>query len=107
MLALVEGYNDAWQDVMVKESVIELPVKRAKPLSRLTGAIVPVPRQGNEIRLFVDGGLGEGRPDSLGRFDFPVRAQQGERIRLKVYVSGQLRYDEYQTLPGPVTLRVE
>jgi hypothetical protein len=51
--------------------------------------------------------MGDGRPDPLGRFDFPVRGKGGERIRLKVYVDGQLRYDEYQTLPGPITLRVE
>jgi hypothetical protein len=107
VLAVVDGFEERWQKAKATGTVIELPLKRSTPMSRLTGAIVPVPGQGKEIKLLVDGGLGAGGPDSLGRFDILVRGKDGERIRLKVYVDGQLRYDDYQTLPGPITLRID
>jgi hypothetical protein len=75
-------------------------------MSRLTGSIVPVPPKGRAVVIHVDGGLGEGRADALGRFDIAVSRKIGERVRLKVYVDDELRYDDYQTLPGPITLRI-
>lgn len=107
LVARIDGFEEEWREAKVNGQVIDLPLKRAAPVSRLTGAIVPVPAKGKDVRLAVDGGLGEGRPDELGRFDFAVREKAGHRVRLKVYVDGQLRYDEYETLPGPTTLRIE
>jgi len=102
----VEGYEETSIPVTVKSKsrTIDLELKRDQPLSMLRGTIVPPPGPKKQIKLFVDGAKGEGQADDLGRFEFSVKGKEGEAIRLKVYADGQVVYDDYQTLPGPVTL---
>ncbi len=102
----VEGYEETSIPVTVKSKsrTIDLGLKREQPLSMLRGTIVPPPGPKKQIKLFVDGAKGEGQADDLGRFEFSVKGKEGEVIRLKVYADGQVVYDDYQTLPGPVTL---
>lgn len=102
----VEGYEETSIPVTVKSKsrTIDLGLKRERPLSMLRGTIVAAPGPKKQIKLFVDGAKGEGQVDDFGRFEFSVKGKEGEVIRLKVYADGQLVYDDYQTLPGPVTL---
>lgn len=102
----VEGYEETSIPVTVKSKsrTIDLELKREQPLSMLRGTIVLPPGPKKQIKLFVDGAKGEGQADDLGRFEFSVKGKEGEVIRLKVYADGQVVYDDYQTLPGPVTL---
>lgn len=104
----VEGYEETSIPVTVKSKsrTIDLELKREQPLSMFTGTVVPAPGLKKQIKLFVDGAKGEGQADDFGRFEFSVKGKEGEAIRLKVYADGQLVYDDYQTLPGPVTLRL-
>jgi hypothetical protein len=74
------------------------------PVTRLTGSIVPPPKDWASLSMMVDGQPGEGKVDKLGRFDFQVNGKAGDTIRLKIYDGTQLVYDDYQTLPGPLTL---
>ena len=107
VLPEVDGYKAAWQRHKLLRNVLDLPLERAdQPVTRLSGSIVPPPTNWSKIRLVVDGQPGEGTVDELGRFDFPVNGNPDDRIRLKAYVGSKLLYDDFQTLPGPVTLKL-
>ncbi|HEV2495517.1 MAG TPA: hypothetical protein VG204_20865 [Terriglobia bacterium] len=107
VLPEVDGYKPAWQRHKLLRNVLDLPLERAdQPVTRLRGSIVPPPENWNKIRLVVDGQPGEGNVDELGRFDFPLNGRPGDRVRLKVYAGSKLLYDDFQTLPGPVTLKL-
>jgi len=52
----------------------------------------------------VEGQDGDATPDELGRFKLAVSGKPGDRVRIRVYADGKLVYDDFQMLPGPVTL---
>jgi hypothetical protein len=107
VLPEVDGYKSDWQSQKLVSNVLNLALARATPLvTHFTGSIVPPPKNWTNINIRVDGSSSEGKVDDLGRFDFPVAGKDGERIRLKIYVDTALEYDDYQTLPGPVTLNL-
>jgi len=107
VLPEVDGYKPAWQPHKLLGSALDFPLERAdQPVTHLGGSIVPPPEDWNKIRLIVDGQSSEGKVDELGRFDFPVNGKPGDSIRLKVYAGGKLLYDDFQTLPGPVNLKL-
>jgi hypothetical protein len=81
-------------------------VRAAPPVSLLTGSIVPPPGKGKDIKILVDGQKSEASPDQFGRFELNLNGKDGDRVRLKVYANGKLVYDDYQVLPGPVTLKL-
>lgn len=73
----------------------------------LSGLLVPPPGKGKTIKILVDGQDGDTSPDDLGRFKLNVNGKAGDRVRMKVYEDNKLVYDDYQVLPGPVTLRLQ
>ena len=105
VLPQVDGYIQQWQHLELKGTVLDLTLQPApQPVTHLTGSIVPPPKDWAELRIMVDGQSEEGSVDELGRFDFQVNGKDGETIRLKIYDDTKLVYDDFQTLPGPLTL---
>jgi hypothetical protein len=102
----IDGYDRTPQEVRLDSEVIDLALVRERPLSSFRGTVVPPPGLGQAVVLRVDGDLGEGTADSLGRFNFTVKGREGDRVRLKIYVNLHLVYDDFQVLPGPVTLPI-
>ena len=70
----------------------------------LIGSIIPPPEKGNAVKIIVEGQKGETSPDDLGRFKLAVDGKAGDRVRLQIYVNGKMAYDDFQVLPGPITV---
>jgi hypothetical protein len=104
VLAHVDGYEERWFTPKLGGNVLDVELERAHPVTVLNGSLVPMPGTGQTIKILVDGQEGETSPDALGRFKLSVSGKVGDRVRLKVYKGGELAYDDYQVLPGPVTL---
>lgn len=103
----MEGYSEQWQRHKLRGSVLELLLERnARPVTHLAGSIVPPPPNWKELRLIVDGQTSEGKVNDLGRFGLDVNGKDGDRVRLKIYAGQEVVYDDFQVLPGPVTLRL-
>lgn len=108
LLPEVEGYEKQWQQQRIDGNhVLNISLVRAKLL--LKGIIKPRPRDPKRVKITVDGQGGAVMPDEFGRFDFPVEGKPGDHIRLKVHLDTEPEpiYDDYQTLPGPVTLMID
>jgi hypothetical protein len=107
ILPQVEGYEEQWQRHKLHGNVLELPLVRATPpVIHLTGSIVPPPANWKELRVIVEGRTSEGKVDDLGRFGLDVNGRDGDRVRLKIYAGQKIVYDDFQALPGPVTLKL-
>jgi hypothetical protein len=104
VLAHVDGYEEQWQTPKLEGNVLDVDLERAHPITVLNGSLVPPPGVGKTIKILVDGQEGETSPDELGRFKINVSGKPGDRIRLEVFSGGKLVYDDYEVLPGPVTL---
>jgi len=107
VLARVEGYEEEWLTPKLDGNVLDVALERAHPITVLAGSLVPPPRTAETIKVLVDGQEGETSPDGLGRFKLNVSGKAGDRVRLRVYSEGKLVYDDYQVLPGPVTLSLQ
>lgn len=105
VLPQVDGYKQEWQHLELKGAVLDVTLQRApQPVTRLTGSIVPPPKDWAKLRIMVEGQSGEGKVDELGSFGFQVNGRDGETVRLKIYDATKLVYDDFQTLPGPLNL---
>ncbi len=105
VLPQVDGYKQEWQHLELKGAVLDVTLLRAPPpFTHLTGSISPPPKDWAALRLMVDGQPAEGKVDELGRFDLQVNGRDGDTVRLKIYDGAKLVFDDYQTLPGPLTL---
>ena len=105
VLPQVDGYEEKWQVHQLTGNVLELALMRAaSPVTILTGTISPPPGNGQSVRIFVEGQKSETSADDLGRFELSVNGKPGDRVVVKVYVNGKEVYDDFQVLPGPVTL---
>jgi hypothetical protein len=93
-----------WLTPKPQGNILDVDLEREHPITVLNGSIIPPPGTGNTIKIVVEGQEGETSPDEIGRFKLEVSGKPGDRVRLKVYSRGKLAYDDYQVLPGPVTL---
>ena len=108
MLPQVDGYAEQWVRHKLRGNVLDIALERAQtPQIILKGILMPAPGRRRHIKIIVDGQKGEATADEWGRFELPVYGKDGERIRLKVYDGSELAYDDYQTLPGPVTVLIK
>jgi hypothetical protein len=107
VLAHVDGYEQKWLVPNVKGNVFDVELDTAHPITVLRGSLVPPPGTAETIKILVDGQEGETSPDEIGRFKLDVSGKAGDRIRLRVYNGEKLVYDDYQVLPGPVTLNLQ
>jgi len=107
VLPHVDGYEEKWLTSKPEGNVLDVELESAHPVTVLHGSLVPPPSTGRIVKILVDGQEGETSPDELGRFKLDVGGKAGDRVRLKVYSGGKLVYDDYQVLPGPVTLRLQ
>ncbi len=105
VLPRVDGYEESWLSPKLEGNVLDVELKKARPTLIVAGTIIPIPKA-NTIRILVDGQDGEASPDDLGQFKLIVNGKAGDRVRMKVYRGSKLVYDDYQVLPGPVTLTV-
>ncbi len=107
ILPQVEGYEEQWQRHKLHGNVLELPLVRAtQPVTHLDGSIVPPPPNWKQLRVTVEGQTSEGKVDELGRFGFDLKGKDGDRVRLRIYAGQEIVYDDFQVLPGPVTLKL-
>jgi hypothetical protein len=105
VLPQVDGYIQEWQHLELKGTVLDVTLQRVPPpVTRLTGSIVPPPKDWARLRILVDGQSVQAKVDELGRFDFQVSGKDGDTVRLRIYEDTKLVYDDFQTLPGPLTL---
>jgi hypothetical protein len=107
VLPRVDGYEEKWLTPKLEGNVLDVNLEREHPIIVLNGTLAPSPSTGRTVKILVDGQEGETSPDELGRFKLDVRGRPGDRVRLKVYRGGRLVYDDYQVLPGPVTLSLK
>ncbi len=107
VLAHVDGYEEKWLMPKLEGNVLNVDLDRAHPITVLSGSLNPPPGPGKIIKILVAGQEGETSPDEFGRFKLSVNGKAGDRIRLKVYNGRELIYDDYQELPGPVTLSLQ
>jgi hypothetical protein len=107
ILPQVDGYEEQWQEHKLDGHVLDLPLVRAAPsVTVLTGLIIPPPGNARNIKILVDGQKGEASPDKFGRFEINVTGKANDRVRLRVFADGKQVYDDFQVLPGPVTLKL-
>jgi hypothetical protein len=107
VLPKIAGYEEKWQQCKAKEEVIDLVlIRKAPPVTMLIGSIRPIPPSGHRTVITADGQTVGATPDSLGRFELRVKGKAGDRVRLRVYVDDKLEYDDFQVLPGPVTIQL-
>lgn len=107
VLPQVEGFKQEWQRLKIIGDVLDVKLQRAPaPVARLSGSIVPTPKDWASLRILVDGQSTQGKVDERGRFDFEVNGKIGDTIRLKIYDGSKLVCDNYYELPGPLNLAV-
>jgi hypothetical protein len=107
MLPQVDGFAQQWVRHKVRGNVLEIALEPvAEPRTILKGTVVPVPKRG-DLKVVVDGQSGQAIVDQFGRFEIPVVGKDGARVRLRAFSAGHMVFDDYRTLPGPVTLPVE
>jgi cellulose biosynthesis protein BcsQ len=101
------GYQPRIVNVILSPVGTEIPVETERaPSTILSGVIFPPPKKNEGFRIVVDNQPSVSTvPDESGKFRLIVTGKNGEKVRLKVY-DGQNRvvYDDYQVLPGPVTV---
>ena len=108
VLPQVQGYIETVQKVPIKSNVIDLRLDRAPPpQTLLSGIVSPAPGKHQQTKILIVGQKAEAVPDEYGRFEVLVNGRDGERVRVRVYTDGNMVYDDYQVLPGPVTLPVK
>jgi len=107
ILPQVEGYEKKWQSYKLMTSVVDLSlVREAPPTILMTGSLIIPSSMENKVKILIDGQKSEASPDQFGRFELYVNGKAGDRVRVKIYASGELVYDDYQVLPGPVMLKL-
>lgn len=106
VLAQVDGYEQKWLTPNVDGDILDVTLEREHPSVTLTGSLLPPPTAPKKARILVEGQDGDTSPDELGRFKLGVNGKAGDRVRIRVYQDGKLVYDDYQVLPGPVTLPI-
>lgn len=100
----VQGYRAIPQKAAIHNNVIDLALEKASRQTVLRGTVLPPPGASNNLRIVLDGQDVETAPDASGRFQMLIDGQEGDPVRLRVYSGGKLAYDDFQVLPGPVTL---
>jgi hypothetical protein len=107
ILPQVDGYVSEWQSVKLEGKALDLSlVKEAAPIVTFNGSIYPAPENPDAVKVLVDGQSEMASPDEFGRFSLKVSGRNGDRVRVKVFVSKQLEYDDFEQLPGPATLKL-
>jgi hypothetical protein len=102
-----EGYEEKPQELKLEGQVLDLALEREHPVIVLTGSIVPAPGPHSTTKILVDGQEGESSVDEFGRFRLNVSGKAGDRVRVKAFRDGKLVFDDYEVLPGPVTLSMK
>lgn len=107
ILPEVDGYETKWQRHKILRNVLELPLSPA-PLPQLVlkGTVEPAPGPKTRMRVVVEGQNGTAVVDDVGRFEITITGQQADRVRLRVFAGSRMVYDDFQQLPGPVTLKI-
>jgi hypothetical protein len=107
VLPQVEGYNKVWQRQTQREDTLELSLAPEHPQTFLNGSISPAPT-GKKIRMTIEGqdSATDTSPDDLGRFKISVEGRDGEQVRLRVFEGDRLVFDDYETLPGPISIHL-
>ena len=117
-----KSFLEKWQVrvglIVALLTVLTLTLQIPEKIKELINTMTPIPTScrfhgsvvdsaGNpvsEARLIIEGKKGEGITSQSGDFSFEVEVPEGQVVRLKVEKDGHIGYDDYVTLPGPVTI---
>lgn len=91
----------------IKEELIPM-LSTSKDSCFFSGRVIDV--NNNPIvsaEIIVQGKKGSGFTDDNGEFNFDVKSKSGTRVQIFVKINGEIKYNGSQTLPGPVTIRIE
>jgi hypothetical protein len=100
-----DGYDQTPQIFRLSGTPIYLKLVKLPPtITMFRGTVTGELKRLRETKIIVEGQTAEGSPDQYGRFEIPVQGEPGQSIRVKLFVDGRLAYDDFQTLPGPVTI---
>jgi hypothetical protein len=102
----VDGFDRAPLYSQVNSVAIDLPLVPERFETHFSGKVLPPPRKGQTVKILVEGEEQEATSDQFGRFDLIVHRREGTRVRVAVYSNGMQVYDDFETLPGPVTLAI-
>jgi hypothetical protein len=80
---------------------------KVSPHTILGGSVSPVVGDFRDIVVLIDGQSRSTGIDRFGRFRLDADGKDGDRERVHVFNGSKLIYDDYQVLPGPVTLHVK
>ena len=105
VLAQGTGYKEDWQTQKLSGSTLDLLLEPL-PRNHLNGTIIPPPENWNKLRVAIEGQQAEAKVDEQGRFDIPAIGANGDKVPLHIYDGTKLVYDEFSTLPGPVSIRL-
>jgi hypothetical protein len=100
----IEGYDDRAMLGTPIDQVLALHLHKSIKYVILTGDILPIPLSAKRPRITVVGNEGDAFPDDKGRFMLRVAGKVGDRVRVRVFEGPRLIYDDFQILPGPITL---
>jgi hypothetical protein len=102
------GYETTTRQYTVNKTAIDVPVEPAREqVTVLRGTVFPPPMKQQSVEISVAGQNVTTKPDASGAFLMQVAGQGGDKIRLIVSVDGKVVFDNYQILPGPVTVRLD
>jgi hypothetical protein len=100
----IDGYDERPQFLVLNSVVLELPLLSEYFETRFFGTIRPSPSESQIVKILVEGEDQEATADEFGRFSLVVHKKEGTRVRVKVYINSKQVYDNFEILPGPVTL---
>src|SRR6266851_292485 len=97
----VPGYQEQYQEISLTDTGINIELRKIDTV--LKGQITPIPK-GKTVRVLVDGEDSEAIPDEFGRFEITIHGRFEGKVRVRVWVNGIQKYDDFQQLPGPVSI---
>lgn len=106
VLARVDGYEEKWSTPSLTDNILDVDLTKLSPIIVLTGSISAPLNELKTLKVLVDSQSEEASVDEFGRFNLHVSGKPGDRIRLKIFSNKRLVYDDFQTLPGPITLTI-
>jgi hypothetical protein len=101
VLPKVPGYQEQYQEISLTDGGINIELRKIDTVFK--GQLTPFPK-GKTVRVLVEGENSEAVPDEYGRFEIVVHGRFEGKVRVKVWVNGVRKYDDFQQLPGPANI---
>lgn len=100
----IEGFGQAPLYASTNSLAVDVSLLPESFETPLTGFVRPAPGERQVVKIIVEGEDSEAITDEFGRFRLVVHKKSGSKVRVKAYLNEKEVYDDFQILPGPVTL---